>query len=82
MVTPHNALANSFNRLCNRELICPLAPWRGLDDVEFATLGYIDLFNHRRLQHEVTDDDSYITPAEFNAAYCRQEAPALEAVTQ
>ena len=54
----------------------------GLDDVEFARMGYIDWFNHRRLHGEITDDSSYVTPAEFEATHYRQEAPALEAVTQ
>ncbi len=45
-------------------------------------MGYIDWFNHRRLHGEITDDNSYVTPAEFEAAYYRQTAPALEAVTQ
>jgi hypothetical protein len=48
-------------------------PRRGLDDVEFATLGYIDWFNHRRLHGEIADDNTYVTPAEFEAAYYRQE---------
>ena len=39
-------------------------------------LGYIDWFNHRRLHGEITDDNSYVTPAEFEATYYRQSAPA------
>lgn len=77
-----NAMAEAFNSLYKWELIYPQGPWRGLDDVEFATLGYIDWFNHRRLHGEITDDNSYVTPAEFEAAYYRQTAPALAAVTQ
>jgi putative transposase len=77
-----NAMAEAFNSLYKWELIYPKGPWTGLDDVEFATMGYIDWFNHRRLHGEITDDTSYITPAEFEAAYYRQTAPALEAVTQ
>ena len=77
-----NAMAEAFNSLYKWELIYPQGPWRGLDDVEFATLGYIDWFNHRRLHGEITDDNSYVTPAEFEATYYRQAAPALEAVTQ
>ena len=77
-----NAMAESFNSLYKWELIYPQGPWRGLDDVEFATLGYIDWFNHRRLHGEITDDNSYVTPAEFEATYYRQTEAALEAVTQ
>jgi hypothetical protein len=75
-------LAESFNGLDKWELIYPRGPWRGLDDVEFATLGYVDWFNHRRLHGEITDDASYVTPAEFEAAYYLQRSPALAAVTQ
>ena len=77
-----NALAESFNGLYKWELIYPRGPWRGLDDVEFATLGYVDWFNHRRLHGEITDDATYITPAEFEADYYRQRTPALVAVSQ
>ena len=44
--------------------------------------GYIDWFNHRRLHGEITEDNSYVTPAEFEAFYYRQSQPAIEAVTQ
>jgi putative transposase len=77
-----NAMAESFNGLYKWELIYPQGPWRGLDDVEFATLGYVDWFNHRRLHGEITDDASYTTPAEFEASYYRQTTPVLAAVTQ
>jgi putative transposase len=77
-----NALAESFNGLYKWELIYRQGPWRGLDDVEFATMTYVDWFNHRRLHGEITDDPSYTTPAEFEALYYRQTTTALEAVTQ
>jgi len=77
-----NAMAEAFNSLYKWELVYPQGPWRGLDDVEFATLGYIDWFNHRRLHGEITDDNTYVTPAEFEAAYYRQTNAAAEAVAQ
>lgn len=77
-----NAMAESFNGLYKWELIYPQGPWRGIDDVEFATMTYVDWFNHRRLHGEITDDTSYTTPAEFEAAYYSQIPTALEAVTQ
>lgn len=77
-----NAMAESFNGLYKWELIYPQGPWRGLDDVEFETMTYVDWFNHRRLHGEITDDASYTTPAEFEAAYYSQKPMALEAVTQ
>ena len=77
-----NAMAESFNGLYKWELIYPQGPWRGLDDVEFSTMTYVDWFNHRRLHGVITDDNSYTTPAEFEAVYYRQTSTALEAVTQ
>ena len=76
-----NALAESFNGLYKWELIYRQGPWRGLDDVEFATMTYVDWFNHQRLHGEITDDASYSTPAAFEAAYYRHNQPALAAVT-
>ena len=69
-------MAEAFSSLYKWELIYPQGPWRGLDDVEFATLGYIDWFNHRRLHGEITEDNSYVTPAEFEAAYYRHNSLA------
>jgi putative transposase len=77
-----NALAESFNGLYKWELIHRQGPWRGLDDVEFATLTYVDWFNHRRLHSGITNDTRYTTPAEHEATYYRQDHPALEPVTQ
>ena len=77
-----NALAESFNGLYKWELIYRHGPWRGLDDVEFATMTYVDWFNHQRLHGEITTDARYTTPSEFEAVYYRQNRPALEAVTQ
>jgi putative transposase len=48
-----NALAESFQGLYKAELIRHRGPWRGLDDVEHATLDYVDWFNHRRLRGEL-----------------------------
>jgi len=62
--------------------IYPKGPWKALDDVEFATLEYIDWLNHRRLHGEITDGNTYVTPAEFEAAYYRRATAAVEAVTQ
>jgi putative transposase len=77
-----NALAESFNGLYKWELIYRQGPWRGLDDVEFATLTYVDWFNHQRLHGEITNDNSYTTPAEFESIYYRHNRPAIEAATQ
>lgn len=67
-----NALAESFHGLFKAELIHKNGPWRGLDDVEFATLDYVDFFNHRRLHGEI----GMVPPAEFEAAYHRRNGLA------
>jgi putative transposase len=77
-----NALAESFNGLYKWELIHRQGPWRGIDDVEFATMTYVDWFNHRRLHGAITDGPGYTTPVTFEADYYRQNNPALEPVTQ
>src|SRR4029450_4244434 len=68
-----NALAESFNGLYKTEMIRKRGPWRGLDDVEYATLEYVDWFNPRRLHGEL----GMIPPAEIEAIYYDQFAPAL-----
>jgi len=72
-----NALAESFNGLYKAELI-HRQPWRGLDDVEFETLEYIDWFNHRRLHGEI----GMIPPAELEATHYHQSSPVAVAGTQ
>jgi hypothetical protein len=39
-------------------------------------------FNHRRLDDEITEDNSCITSADFEAAYDRKAEPAAETPTQ
>lgn len=66
-----NALAESFNGLYKWELIYPKGPWRGLDDVEFATLTNVDGFNNRRLHGEIEPGSGETTPAAFEADHYR-----------
>mgnify|MGYP005860535929 CR=1 FL=1 len=56
-----NALAESIIGLYKTELVRHRGPWRGLDDLELATLEWVDWFNHRRLFHQL----GRIPPAEF-----------------
>ena len=44
-----NALAKTINGLYKAEVIHRRGPWRSLEAVEFATLEWVDWFNHRRL---------------------------------
>ncbi len=65
-----NALAESIIGLYKTEVIRREAPWRQVEAVEFATLDWVDWFNHRRLLERL----DYVPPAEFEAAYHRQHA--------
>ena len=74
-----NALAESVNALYKTELHrnpAVLATngghWRGLDDLEIATCGWVDWFNTERLHGELDD----ATPAEFETAHYRRLAQA------
>jgi transposase InsO family protein len=71
-----NALAETINGLYKTEVIRHHGPWRSLEAVEFATLEWIDWFNHRRLLEPLGN----IPPAEAEARYYAQlEEPALAA---
>jgi transposase InsO family protein len=69
-----NALAETTIGLFKTELIKPRGPWRTVEQVEIATLEYVDWFNHRRL-HSTCGD---IPPAELEAAHYRQHRPNPE----
>jgi putative transposase len=73
-----NALAESFHGLYKTELVRHRGPWRGLDDVEHATLDDVDWFNRRRLHGEL----GMVPPAEFEATYDHHATPARLAVSQ
>ena len=47
----------------------------------FATMTYVDWFNHQRLHGEITNDTIYSTPAEFEADHYSQKPTALEDIT-
>lgn len=60
-----NALAESIIGLFKAEVIRRAGPWRNLEAVEFATLEWVDWFNHRRLLEPI----GYVPPAEAEAEY-------------
>lgn len=66
-----NALAESVIGLFKTELVRRHGPWRNIDDLELAALGYVDWFNHRRLHSEIGD----VPPAEFEANHYCQNSP-------
>jgi transposase InsO family protein len=63
-----NALAETINGLFKAEVIHRRGPWRSLEAVEFATLEWVDWFNHRRLLEPIGN----IPPAEAEARYYEQ----------
>jgi putative transposase len=60
-----NAMAEAFNSLYKAELVRNQGPWRGLDDLEMATVEYIDWYNNRRLHGEL----GHVPPAEREALH-------------
>lgn len=60
-----NALAESVNGLYKAELVYWEGPWRGVEDLELSTLGWVDWFNHTRLHSSL----GYRTPAEIETEY-------------
>lgn len=67
-----NALAETIIGLYKTEVIRLKGPWRHLEAVEFATLDWVDWFNHRRLLEPI----GYVPPAEYEARYYEQAAVA------
>ncbi len=70
-----NAMAESVIGLYKTELIGPQGPWRNAEEVELATLPYLDWFNNTRLHTEIGD----IPPAELEANHYRQQQEASQA---
>ena len=60
-----NALAETINGLYKAEVIHRRGPWRSFEAVEFATLEWVDWFNHRRLLEPIGN----IPPAEAEDRY-------------
>lgn len=65
-----NALAETINGLYKTEVIHKYGPWKGLEQVELATLDWVDWFNNKRLLSSIND----IPPAEHEENYYRQLA--------
>jgi putative transposase len=71
-----NALAETINGLYKAEVIHRRGPWRSFEAVEFATLEWVDWFNHRRLLEPIGN----IPPAEAEERYYAMlERPAMAA---
>lgn len=70
-----NALAETINGLYKTEVIHKNGPWKTLDDVELATLTWVDWFNNRRLYSAL----DYATPSEFEENYYQQNESSVAA---
>lgn len=71
-----NALAESVIGLYKAELIHRRGPWRGFDDVEFATLEWVAWFNQQRLCAPL----GYLPPAVYEEQFYRAQAAHTAAV--
>jgi transposase InsO family protein len=60
-----NALAETVIGLFKTEVIRRARPWRSLEAVDFATLEWVEWFNHRRLLEPIGN----IPPAEAEAKH-------------
>jgi transposase InsO family protein len=69
-----NAMAESVIGLFKAEVIRRRGPWKGIEDVEFATLEWVAWFNSKRLLEPL----GYVPPIEFEEAYYRQQGVAPE----
>ena len=65
-----NAMAESIIGLFKTEVIRHEGPWKGLEDVEFATLEWVDWFNNARLLEPL----GYVPPAEHEQRYYAHSA--------
>ncbi len=63
-----NALAETINGLYKTEVIRQQGPWRNIEDVEFATLTWVDWFNNRRLFEPIGN----VSPREKEIEYYQQ----------
>lgn len=70
-----NALAETINGLYKAEVIYKNGPWKNLEDVEMATLTWVEWFNNRRI-YSVLD---YVPPAEYEANFYHQTESARAA---
>ena len=63
-----NALAETINGLYKTEVIRQQGPWRNIEDVEFATLTWVDWFNNRRIFEPIGN----VPPREKENEYYQQ----------
>jgi transposase InsO family protein len=69
-----NALAESVIGLYKTEVIRRRGPWKGIDEVELATLEWVAWYNTRRLLEPL----GYVPPDEFERAYYNRQPASAE----
>ena len=69
-----NALAESIIGLYKTEVIRRRGPWRGPEDVEFATLEWVHWYNTQRLLEPIGN----VSPVEYEMNYYRSQEGSLE----
>ena len=63
-------MAETINGLYKAEVIHKDVPSRGIDDVEHATLSWVEWFNNRRLLQPIGD----VPPSEYELMYYQSES--------
>jgi transposase InsO family protein len=70
-----NALAETINGLYKTEVIRRRGPWKSIEDVEYATLEWVDWFNNRRLLEPIGNRP----PVEYEMMYYENLEESSEA---
>ncbi|CAI7976013.1 transposase [Frankia sp. Hr75.2] len=60
-----NALAESVNGLYKTELVYRRGPWRTFEELELATLEWVDWYNNRRIHSGCGN----MSPAQYERSY-------------
>ncbi len=68
-----NALAETIIGLFKTEVIHHRGPWKGMEDVEFATLCWVSWYNTERLMEPL----GYLPPAAYEAQYRQAQSSDL-----
>lgn len=70
-----SVLAETIIGLFKTEVIRPRGSWKNVDEVEYATLVWVDWFNHRWLLQPFGD----IPPAELERSYYQHQRESAKA---